>query len=390
MGNKRPQGGKRGKKVRVDFRRNQSKTARDKSAWTRGFRADDAGTEDARKSENVRAKGALSRKRTIVVGDADEAAWREGVVVAMRGLVAEIDDGKDVWACTVRRVLRSRRTGGRHPVSVGDRVRFSPVQVGGEESRLTSESRSLAEGVIEEVRDRTSTLVRHYDRRDQVIAANVDAAVITVAADRPTLRPHLIDRYLVAVHHGDMRPIVCINKADLDVEGFAASVVERYTAVGYAALLTSVSKPLGLDALRRAIKNQTSVFVGPSGVGKSSLLNALHPELALAVGDLSDMQRGRHTTTTARLLKWPFGGYVVDTPGIRQFELTRIPSEELEAYFKEFVELIPDCHFPNCAHLHEDGCAVLAAVEDGRIHPARHESYCRMRAECVEKEKEYD
>ena len=210
MGNKRPQGGKRGKKVRVDFRRNQSKTARDKSAWTRGFRADDAGTEDARKSENVRAKGALSRKRTIVVGDADEAAWREGVVVAMRGLVAEVDDGKDVWACTVRRVLRSRRTGGRHPVSVGDRVRFSPVEVGGEESRLTSESRSLAEGVIEEVRDRTSTLVRHYDRRDQVIAANVDVAVITTAADRPTLRPHLIDRYLVAVHHGDMRPVVCI------------------------------------------------------------------------------------------------------------------------------------------------------------------------------------
>ena len=391
MAGKRPKGSKkRGKKIRVDFRRNLNKTVRDKSAWTRGFREQDIKHEDAHQAERVRGKGALSRKRTIIVGDADASRQCVGTVVAMRGLVAEVDDGARLWACTVRRVLRSRLIDARHPVAVGDRVRFSPVEVAGEESRMTSESRALPEGVIEDVAERTSILTRHYDRRDQVIAANVDTAVITMAADQPTLRPHLIDRYIVAIHHGDMRPVVCINKADLDADGAAAAVVERYTAIGYTAVLTSLVETRGLDALRDAIQDETSVFFGPSGVGKSSLLNALHPELALKVGPLSDMQRGRHTTTTARLLRWPFGGYVVDTPGIRQFELSQIPSEELEAYFMEFVDLIPDCRFPDCTHTQEVGCAILVAVEDGRIHPARHESYCRMRAECVEKEREYD
>lgn len=378
---------KRGKKVRVDLRRNRGKTVRDKSAWTQRFEEGAIEQDDARKSESVRAKGDLSRKRTVIVGDeSDEMTWRHGTVVAMRGRVAEVDDGEATWACTVRRMLRTRLIGERHPVAVGDRVRFSPSAGG---SRMVSESQDLAEGVIEEVADRTTTLTRHYDRRDQVIAANVDCAVICMATDEPTLRPHLIDRYLVAAHRGEMRPVICINKADLDADGFATEVIARYADIGYTALLTSVRERLGIEELRNAIRDQTSVFVGPSGVGKSSLLNVLNPEFSLPVGGLTDLRRGRHTTTTAQLLKWPFGGYVVDTPGIRQFELTRVPSEELEAYFKEFVDLIPGCGFPNCSHIHEAGCAILAAVEDGRIHPARHESFCRMYEECVQKEKDY-
>ncbi|MCZ6681783.1 MAG: ribosome small subunit-dependent GTPase A [Planctomycetota bacterium] len=376
---------KRGKKVRVDLRRNRSKSVRDKSAWTKRFEEGAIEQDDARKSESVRAKGDLSRKRTIIVGDeTDEATWRRGTVVAMRGLVAEVDDGQEVWACTVRRMLRTRLIGERHPVAIGDRVRFSEVGGG---SRKVSESKEMAEGVIEEVADRITTLTRHYDRRDQVIAANVNCAVICMAADEPTLRPHLIDRYLVAVHIGDMRPVICINKSDLDRDGVAAEVAARYTRIGYSALLTSVTEPRGLDEMRDTLCDQTSVFVGPSGVGKSSLLNSLDRNLSLKVGEMTDLGRGRHTTTTSCLLKWAFGGYVVDTPGIRQFELTRVPSQELEAYFKEFVGLVPNCRFPSCSHTHEADCAILAAVEDGDIDPARYESYCRMYQECVEKEK---
>lgn len=378
---------KRGKKVRVDLRRNRGKTVRDKSAWTQRFEEGAIEQDDARKSESVRAKGDLSRKRTIIVGvETDEATWRRGTVVAMRGLVAEVDDGEHVWACTIRRMLRTRQIDERHAVAIGDRVRFCPSAEG---SRQMSESKDLVEGVIEEVADRTTTLSRHYDRREQVIAANVDCAVICMAADEPTLRPHLIDRYLVAVHRGEMRPVICINKSDLDRNGFAAEVVARYTRIGYTALLTSVTNRHGTDELRETIRDRTSAFFGPSGVGKSSLLNLLDRSLSLQVGELTDLRRGRHTTTTARLLKWAFGGYVVDTPGIRQFELSRVPSEELEAYFKEFVALIPNCRFPSCKHVHEDGCAILEAVEDCTIDPARHESYCRMYEECVEKEKDY-
>jgi ribosome biogenesis GTPase len=165
-------------------------------------------------------------------------------------------------------------------------------------------------------------------------------------------------------------------------------VVERYVKIGYTSLLTSIISGLGLDRLCDVLRGQTSVLAGPSGAGKSSLLNMLDPSLDLKVGTLSDLQRGRHTTTTARLLKWAFGGYVVDTPGLRQFDLAEIEPEELEAYFKEFGGLIPRCRFKNCTHVHETDCAVRAAVESGEIAPERHESYCRMHEECVAKRRE--
>ncbi len=392
MAKKRPSkgGGKKGRKVRVGFRKNREKTARDKDQWSRGFRDDDVKHEDADKSETVRAKGSLSRKRTIIEHD-DEAGTpvlHTGVVIHMRGLIAEVDDGSQLWACTVRRVLRTRLIQRRHPVTVGDRVGFSAVELAGEQSRLVSEDRDLPEGVIEAVEERTTTLLRQYDRRVQVVAANVDIALIVVAADQPTLRPHLIDRYLVAAHQGNMRPIVCINKMDLDVEGAARDVGQRYKRIGYTTLLTSVLDRPSLAALRDALKGQTSVLVGPSGVGKSSLLNALDPALSLRVGSLTDLQRGRHTTTTAGLLKWAFGGYVVDTPGMRQFDVAEIGSSELEAYFAEFVDLIPGCRFPDCSHTHEDDCAITTALDSGEVSPARYDSYVKMYEECQEKERE--
>ncbi len=391
MARERSEGpGRRGRKVRVDLRKNREKTSRNKTKWTRSYRDRTIEHEDAATGEHVRARGDLSRKRTVIVHEEGEAPAERlsGVVVCMRGLIAEVDDGRQHWACTVRRMLRTRQIDERHPIAVGDRVAFTPVALAGEQSRLVSEERELPEGVIEDVEPRTTTLVRHYDRRLQTVAANVDMALIVVSADQPTLRPHLIDRYLVAAHQGDMRPVICLNKMDLDADGVAAGVAERYRAIGYVVHPTSVTGNVGLDGLREELRARTTVLVGASGVGKSSLLNALDPNLALRIGSLTDLQRGRHTTTTASLLRWAFGGYVVDTPGMRQFDIAEIEPSELEAYFPEFRELVAKCRFPNCSHTHEAECAIKAEVEEGRVFPDRYQSYVKMRAECEEKKRQ--
>lgn len=385
MAKDRPkQPGKKGRKVRIDLRKNRAKPTRDKSEWTKGYHDGDVAREDTAGVENVRAKGDLSRKRTIVVdGTPDpDIQLHSGTVVRLRGLVAEVDDGKIIWACTVRRMLRTRLIQQRHPIAVGDKVKFQPVKMAGEQSTMMSMAEEMSEGVIDDVEPRKTILLRKYERKLQAVAVNVELVVIVVAADQPPLRPHLIDRYLVSIHQGDMTPLICINKADLDVDGIAAVVAQDYCNIGYQAVLTCTQDGRGLDELRERLKDHTSVFVGPSGVGKSSLLNAFDPALKLAVGTLSDLERGRHTTTTASLLRWRFGGYVVDTPGIRQFEPADVEPEELEAYFREFVPLVPQCRFKNCSHTHEVGCAIHAAVEEGMITHARYESYCKMYEEC--------
>lgn len=389
MARKRPDRPKKGRKVRVDFRKNRGKAARDKSQWTRSLRDDTNKAQDADKSELVRAKGALSRKRTIIENDTDWDTLIQGTVVHMRGLIAEVDDGENIWACTVRRVLRTRQIDQRHPVTVGDWVGLTPVVAAGEQSMLVSDDREMPEGVIEAIRDRRTVLERVYGRRTHVIAANVDTGVITVAADQPTLRPHLIDRYLVSLHQGGMRPIICINKIDLDVDGFALDVAQRYRDLKYITLTTSIVRNEGVAELAALLKDQTTVFVGPSGVGKSSLLNVLDSDLGLRTGSLTDLQRGRHTTTTASLIRWSLGGYVVDTPGTRQFDLPPVESGEIEAYFREFVDRVAACRFPDCTHTHETNCAVKTAVDDGDISVERYESYEKIFWECKEKEDEH-
>ncbi len=367
---KKPSGG--GKKVRVPFRRNRGKRKRVTDVTHEAKQTDDFDV-DSQRDERVVAKGDLSRHRTIIVGEENasvSSGLAPGVVIAMRGRYAEVDDGTRVWPCSVRRVLRTLCIEERNAVIVGDRVHFRPE---------AEKKGVVAEGVIEHVEPRTGVLQRRSGKRIHTIAANINQAIIVTCAREPRPKPNLIDRYIVAAHAGGMTPIICMNKMDLDEDGQAVLIIQRYASLGYETIHTCAIKGTGIEQLKGLLTDRSSVVTGQSGVGKSSLLNAVVPELKLRVGHVSEqIEKGRHTTTTATLMKLPFGGYVVDTPGIRTFDLSVIPREQYEAHFVEFVPLIPNCKYPDCSHTHETECAIKQAVTRGDVLPERYESYVQM------------
>ncbi len=395
---------KKGRKVRVDFRRNRQQRRRS-DEWTRRYHAERDRLADERTSESVRIKGELSRKRTILVDEqdapiVDEALWRRGIVCAVYGLICRVaDETGQPWDCVVRRVLRTLLIEQRSSVTVGDRVWFSDHcrEHGGERV-----------GVIERVEPRRSALSRRDRRnREHTIVANADQLLIVASIAQPALKPHLIDRYLVAAGKGDLRPVICFNKWDLAPETVtleqerewaarsrrepdtlaattAEGVITEFERLGYRCIRTSATRGDGLEALRVELRDHMTVLSGQSGVGKSSLLNAIQPELGLAVREVStENEKGRHTTSLATLFRLDFGGYVIDTPGIRQFDLWGVEPGELEAYFVEFLPWIPHCRFNDCHHSVEEGCAVVAAVERGEISVRRYYSYLKMLEEAA-------
>ena len=365
------------KKVRVDMKKNRNKPARKKD-WTRGFQEHGFDEVAPRSKEQVRAKGDLSRKRTIIQEESDSDGTEAtempavdsdcvaGRVIRVHGLnsVVRIEDGTE-YRCTVRRVLKTLSTDDRNIVATGDHVWI----------RMVTEE----EGVIERVEPRKGLLTRKSRNRVHVIAANVEQVVIVVALVEPNLKPHLIDRYLASAEQGELKPIICLNKADLVDPADYQPYVGLYSQLGIPILLTSTKTGSGIDRLRELLKGKQTVFSGQSGVGKSSLLNAVVPDLDLRVSHVSDhTQKGRHTTTFAELLRLPFGGWVVDTPGIRQFALWDIIPEEVEGFFPEFRPFVALCGFPDCTHIHEDRCAIKEAVTSGQISEQRYTSYLGM------------
>ncbi len=361
---------KKGKKVRVEFRRNRAQPARDKS-WTRQFHEHGFENVDTISRQSVMPKGDLSRKRTVIEDeDPSDKELRDGKVIATRGLIVEVDHGDRVWPCTVRRILRTRLIEHRHPVAVGDVVQFM----------ITADQDQVERaGVIYNVYERSSQLTRRYGDRVHVIAANVDQVLIVSSTEQPPLKPHLIDRYVVAAHAGNVAPIICINKTDLKHSEEIERVAQTYDRIGYQVIFTSTVTARGIDELKECLANRETVLAGQSGVGKSSILNAIQPGLALATCEVSQTTaKGKHTTAATQLLKLELGGYVVDTPGVRAYDLAVVPKNEYELHFIEFAAHVPCCKFPDCSHIHEEECAVKRAVDEGLIDPRRYDSYCRL------------
>jgi ribosome biogenesis GTPase / thiamine phosphate phosphatase len=382
--------GKKNKKkqVRVRFRKNRGDRTR-LSDWTRRYEEDGLESDDALQAERLSGKGDLTRYRTIsgntvessddadmgIQLDVDESACLRGRVLSVHGLhsMVEADPTEDgqagrVYQCAVRRLLKTLETELRHVVAAGDRVLFRPP-----------EQTDLDEGIIERIEPRHGSLSRSSHNRQHVLVTNVDQVLIIASAAEPRLKPNLIDRMLVATEKACIKPIICINKVDLVDPASLQPIIGVYSRMGYQVVPISAETGWGIDRLRRLLQDRESVVTGQSGVGKSSLLNAVDPSLALRVGVVSrDTQKGRHTTTTAVLIPLEFGGYVVDTPGIRHFRLWDVIPEEVMGFYRDLRPYVSLCRFPDCTHTHESDCAVKDAVADGRVDERRYESYCNL------------
>ena len=291
-----------------------------------------------------------------------------GCLVRLDPGVAEIPGwGRDLW-CSVRgRIHREQRTGQKSPVAVGDRVRVVH----------TREDR----GAIDAIEPRRSALSRPSVRKgrvEHVMAANVDAVAIVSAADDPPFNPAMVDRVLAVVRWSDLDAIVVVNKMDLVEEEPAACAT--YRALGIEVILASAERGQGIPALRAALEGRATVVTGHSGVGKSSLLNAVQADLGLAVGAVNAVTgRGTHTTTASVWVPLAGGGAVVDTAGVREFGLFGIPARELGWLFPEIAEHAAACRYPDCTHTHEPSCGVQAALLEGQIAPFRFDSYLKLR-----------
>ena len=239
---------------------------------------------------------------------------------------------------------------------------------------------------IEEINERRNVLKRRRPgktRGTRTVAANVDQVIVVGAADRPRWDPQLMDRFLVVAEANGLSATVVVNKADLAED--AESLGDVYRAAGYEVLVTSVPNASGVDRLRGKLTGKVSLLTGATGVGKSSLLNAVQPGLSLRTGEVSRRGgSGRHTTSAAEMYPLNGGGFVVDTPGLRDIGLWGVDPIELGAAFPEFAEWIPSCRFDNCRHVEEPGCAVSQAAAGGEISQSRLDSYRRLLEEAIQ------
>ena len=247
-------------------------------------------------------------------------------------------------------------------------------------------------GTVEAVAERSSVLSRSRPTaaptrkmsadQEQVLVANLDQVIFVFSVKDPTSNLRKLDRFLVVAEMNELPAIICLNKIDLDKKGKVQAQFQLYADIGYPVLHTSTQTGQGVAELKALLHDKISVLAGSSGVGKSSLLNEIQPGLGLKVSAVSGATgKGMHTTRFAELFPLEQGGYVADTPGIRGLALFDLEPYELDAYFREIAPLVENCRFSDCTHRHEPGCAVLAALQDGRIHPARYQSYLRLREE---------
>lgn len=302
---------------------------------------------------------------------------QEGRVLSITSQGILVDCQGEQYLCTLKGLLKKEKTHLKNLVAVGDLVLFEPL--------------TEREGIISHVQPRRTILSRADNlsrRKEQLIAVNVDQVIITASVVQPRLKPAIIDRYLIAAQKGGLSPLIVINKVDLledesdwiaDEQAFYEAALAAYQAIGIPIFSVSTHDGRGLDALRDAMRDKISVFSGQSGVGKSSLINAMS-NLDLPVGQVvGRTQKGAHTTTTTHLLPLAEGGWCVDTPGIKSFGLWDLKREEIEQYFSEIHAYGLACQFSDCSHTHEAHCRVQEALQEGVLSPLRYASYQALR-----------
>ncbi|HLA87943.1 MAG TPA: ribosome small subunit-dependent GTPase A [Anaerolineales bacterium] len=293
---------------------------------------------------------------------------KQGLIIKAQSGFFTVETGEGLVICQLRGKLKQGRAKG-DIAALGDRVTITLLEDGS--------------GVVENVEERKQALVRLDPRPQgeyqQVLLANADQVIFVFACAHPNPKLRMLDRFLVIAEKQKIPIIIVANKIDL-VEN-EEDIFGLYENIGYRVIYTSAKLEKGLDELRNVLKNKISALAGPSGVGKSSLLNALQPGLGLAVNEISKvMNKGRHTTVTRQMFPLKGGGYVADTPGWKSLALWDTEAGEMDAYFPELRDLVPYCQFSDCTHIHEPGCAVLAALQAEKIYPERYESYLRLRA----------
>ncbi|MCH8566768.1 MAG: ribosome small subunit-dependent GTPase A [Balneolales bacterium] len=280
-------------------------------------------------------------------------------------------EGAEVIMCQLPGKFRLMEIQQTNPLAVGDFVDFTMLDDGG--------------GMVQHIHERENRISRkatHGRKGEQILVSNVDQAFVIQALAQPAYRTGFIDRFIVTAEAFGVKPLIVLNKADLGKESDAESIgrlIDLYESLGYSLILTSIFDEESIKELQGLMKDKTSVFIGPSGTGKTSLLNAIQPGLDRTVGEVSTFsQKGKHTTTYAELIPLDTGGYVVDTPGIREFGLIYLEPAEIASYFVELKPLREKCRYYNCTHLHEPGCAVMEAFDRGEISASRYNSYISM------------
>ncbi len=293
----------------------------------------------------------------------------QGLVIRAQSGFLTVETEAGEFTCRLRGKLKQDDAEG-DIVAVGDRVSITPHDDG--------------TGMIDKVYERSTVFSRTRTgiKKDfrQILLANPDQIVIVFACAEPEPHLRMLDRFLVIAEKQKIEALIVANKLDLVTHQQAKDLFDLYEALGYTVLYTSAHSGEGVDALREGLKDKISALAGPSGVGKSSLLNAVQPDLGLHVRAVSEAtSKGRHTTQVRELFPLDVGGYVADMPGIRSLALWDTEPEELDAYFIEIRDLVAECQFNDCTHTHEPGCAVRKAVKEGEVAPERYTSYLRLR-----------
>jgi len=365
--------------------RHNSKPKRVRTRDWKRRAVDEVDEGDSQQSERIMPLGESERRRAVqdallaglekgqiaseVVSRASEATDEHGVVVEVSSGLCRVEMNGRTLLCTVRGALSSEDSGYTNVVAVGDRV---VVTVDGSE-----------QGVVEAVLPRRSALARpdvFHSHLQQVIAANVDQVLVVASWREPRLWPELVDRYLIAAERNKLVPVICINKVDLAEDRVACqTAVEPYVRLRYKVIFTSALTGEGIDRLRDVLRGRTTVLAGLSGVGKSTLLEVVQPGLQLRTAEVSARKHeGRHTTTQVSMLKLKMGGFVVDTPGIREFGVSGLLRRELVRFYPEIAVAAERCRFRDCTHTREPGCAVRTAVGAGEMAEVRFHAYRKI------------